>query len=215
MEQRTLSAQVRSERKTGAARRLRRAGRIPAIVYGHRDPVAISLDAHEFEQQIKAPTESQIIRLTVDGESYDVLLKDYDQDILTGRFQHIDFYEIEQGKVLRTHVAIHLEGSAIGAREGGILEQLLHELDIECLPKDIPSSIRVDISHLEVGHSIHVADLVVPDEVKVLTSPDQVVALVAVARVEVEPVEEEVEGEELEEGEEAEAAEEEEAPEEE
>jgi len=216
MEQRTLNATVRAERKTGAARRLRRSGRIPAIVYGHREPIAISLDAHEFDRAMKIHTDNQIIRLTVDGEGYDVLLKDYQQHILTGGVEHLDFYEIEAGKVLRTRVAIHLEGSAIGAREGGILEQLLHDIDIECLPKDIPGSITVDVSDLEVGHSIHVSEIDVPGEVKVLTSSDQVVALVAVARVEVEPeVEEGEEGEELEEGEEAGEEAEEETPEEE
>ena len=203
MEQRTLNATARAERKTGAARRLRRSGRIPAIVYGHREPVAVSLDAHEFDNQMRVHTDNQIIRLTVDGEGYDVLLKDYQQDILTGTVEHLDFFEIEAGKVLRTRVSVHLEGSAVGAREGGILEQLLHDLEIECLPKDIPGTIVVDVSGLEVGHSIHVAELDVPEEVKVLTSPDQVVALVAVARVEVEPEAEEAEeGEALEEGEE-------------
>jgi len=202
MDQKTLNAAPRQSRKTSAARRLRREGKIPAIIYGHRDPVAITLDALEFQRELRVISESQIIRITVDGEDYDVLVKDYQEDILTGKLKHIDFFEIEQGKLLRTHVNVHLEGSAIGVREGGILEHQLHDLEIECLPTDIPQGITVDIGHLEIGSSVHVSDIQPPEGVRILNGPDQVIALVAAARVEVAEVEEELEeGEEAAEGE--------------
>ncbi len=199
MEQKTLSAAARSELKTAAARRLRRMGKIPAVIYGHRDPVTVAIDALDFIREFKVISESQIIRVTVDGESYDVLIKDYQEDILTGAVEHIDFYEIEADKLLRANIVIHLTGSAIGAREGGIVEQPLHEVEVECLPRNLPEAFEVDISGLGIGDSVHVADLVAPEDVRILTSEDHVIALVAAARV--EPTEEEeegVEGEEIE-----------------
>ncbi|HKJ84902.1 MAG TPA: 50S ribosomal protein L25 [Spirochaetia bacterium] len=200
MEQKTLSAAARSELKTGAARRLRRAGKIPAVIYGHREPVSVVLDAVEFGRAFKIISESQIVQVTVDGEHYDCLIKDYQEDILTGAVEHIDFFEIEAGKTLRTHISIHLNGSPVGVREGGILEQPMHEVDIECLPKDIPGTFQVDVSGLAIGDSLHVSDIAIPDGVRLLTNEDQVIALVATARLEIEETEE---GEEEELGEEA------------
>ncbi|MFW6313777.1 MAG: 50S ribosomal protein L25 [Spirochaetota bacterium] len=204
MEQKTLSAAARSELKTGAARRLRRAGKIPAVIYGHREPVSVTLDAVEFGREFKIISESQIVQVTVDGEHYDCLIKDYQEDILTGFVEHIDFFEIEAGKTLRTHISVHLNGSPRGVREGGILEQPLYELEVECLPRDIPETFQVDVSGLEIGDSLHVADIPMPEGVRLLTNEDQVVALVATARLEVEEPEE---GAEEEVGEEAEGAE--------
>jgi large subunit ribosomal protein L25 len=197
MEQKTLSASARSELKTGAARRLRRAGKIPAVIYGHRAPVAVTIDALEFVREFRIISESQIVQIAVDGENYDCLIKDYQEDILTGSVEHIDFFEIEAGKSLRTHVGVHLRGSAIGSREGGILEQQLYEVEIECLPKDIPDAFQVDVTSLAVGDAMHVSDLEAHEGVRILTNQDQVIALVAMPRLEVEP---ETEEEELEEG---------------
>jgi len=199
MEQKTLQADPRTELRSAASRRLRRAGKIPAVIYGSQAPLSITLDAHEFRQQFRVISESQIIQLTVDGKAHDVLIKDYQEDIITGRLKHIDFYEIEAGKMLRTNVAVHIEGSAIGAREGGILEHQLHSLEVECLPKDIPEGFAVNVEELEVGHSLHVSDIVVPEGVKILNCLDQVVVIVAAARAEIVEEEEEIEGEEGEE----------------
>lgn len=205
MDQKTLSASARTELKTGAARRLRRAGKIPAVIYGHREPVPVTIDGLEFIREFKIISESQIIKLTVGDETYEVLIKDYQEDILTGGVDHIDFFEIEAGKTLRTHIGIHLEGSAVGTREGGILEQQLYEVEIECLPKDIPEAFQVDVTDLAVGDSVHVSDLEAPEGVTILSSEENVIALVAMPRLEVEP---EAEEEELEEGEVAEEGEE-------
>ena len=208
MEQKTLQAENRTELRSAASRRLRRVGKIPAVVYGSKEPLSITLDALEFRKQFRIISESQIIRLTVDGKDHDVLIKDYQEDILTGALEHIDFYEIEAGKMLRTNVAVHIVGSAIGAREGGILEHQLHSLEVECVPKDIPEGFSVNVETLEVGDSLHVSDIAVPDGVKILNNLDQVVVIVAAARAEIVEEEEEVEGEEGEEGEEGQEGEE-------
>ena len=137
----------------------------------------------------------------------DVLIKDYQEDLLKGRIIHIDFYEIEKGKLLKTRVPVHLEGTAIGVKEGGVLEHLLHEIDVECLPKDLPKSFQIDISDLKAHHSIHIKDIEAIEGVKILNPLDQVVCLIevkAAVEEEVEEVEEEaaLEEEEAEEAEE-------------
>jgi large subunit ribosomal protein L25 len=190
-------------------RKLRRTGQIPAIIYGHNKPVSISLDEHEFISKFKDMPENVIINLDMGSKKFDVLIKDFQEDILKGKITHIDFYEIEKGKLLRTRVPIHLHGTAIGVKEGGMLEHLLHEVEVECLPKDLPDSIQIDVSELQAHHSIHVKDLPPMEGVKMLSSLDQVVCLVEVKAV----VEEEVEEEALVAGEEEAAAEEEKAQE--
>ena len=191
MEQIVVNAATRTEKRKGPVGRMRRTGRIPAVIYGQERHLVVSVDAHEFTNTFKTINESTIITLQTDDGPVDVLVKTYDEDLMTGKIQHIDFYEIAVGKVLRTHIPIHLEGNSKGVREGGILDVLLHELEIECLPKDIPSDAKIEISGLEIGQSVHVSDIVLPEAVKVLVAPEQVVALVAAPREEVEETPEE------------------------
>lgn len=118
MEQKTLSAVERKERAKGANRRLRIAGKIPAVVYGHAGTAAVAVDEHEFSQKFKRISENTIISLSVDGKSHEVLLKDFQEDTLTGKIIHIDFYEVEKDRMLRTNVPVRLLGTAAGVREG-------------------------------------------------------------------------------------------------
>jgi large subunit ribosomal protein L25 len=187
-----LTAELRTETRKGAARRLRRQGRIPAVMYGHRDPVLLSIDAREFSRKFQRISESTIIHLSAGEDTYDVLVKDFQVDNIIERLEHIDFYEIERGRILRARVLLHFVGNPIGVREGGLQELLVHDVEVESLPRDLPERIDVDIEGLGVGQSFHVSDLVVPDGVRVLTSPDQVVALIA---HKVEEVDEEAEDE--------------------
>ncbi|MFP4152703.1 MAG: 50S ribosomal protein L25 [Alkalispirochaeta sp.] len=192
MEQKTLTGAARTETGKGAARALRRGGRIPAVVYGHSEPVTISVEAREFRREFHTVSESQLINLKLDDDARTVLIKEYSEDITTGDITHIDFFEVEAGKKLHTRIAVELKGSPIGVREGGILEHTLYEIEIECLPKDIPEHITVDVSALDQGHSVHISDIPVPPGVTILNSPDQTVASVTTPRAIVE----EVEGEE-------------------
>lgn len=186
MEQKVLHAEVREERGKGPAGRLRRGGRIPAVVYGHQSTTAVSISAREFTKAFHTISESQIVDLKVGEADHQVLIKDYSEDIRTGEILHIDFYEIEKGRKLRTHIAIELKGSPIGVRTGGVLEHLLYELDIECLPKDLPEHMAVDISALETGDSLHVSEIPVPDGVRILNNPEQTVVAITVPRAAVE-----------------------------
>ncbi len=201
MSDRSLTAQLRTETRKGAARRLRRQGRVPAVMYGHRDPLLLSIDAREFSRKFQQISESTIIHLSAGGETYDVLVKDFQIDHIIERLEHIDFFEIERGRILRARVLLHYVGNPIGVREGGLQEMLVHEVDVESLPRDLPERIDVEIENLAVGHSLHVSDLVVPDGVRVLTSQDQVIVLIAHKVEEDEPEDDEEDLEDALEGE--------------
>ena len=194
MSQVVLTAKNRQNKGTGEARKIRRSGRIPAVLYGRSGKsISIDLDALEFANGVKNISESTIVKVDVEGKSYDAFVKDTQRNIIDGNVLHVDFYEVESGVTLRARVSIQLKGNAIGVREGGVLEFPLHEIDVECLPKDLPERIELDISDLGANQSIHVRDIVLSDAIRVLSAADQVVALVKYAREEVvaAPTEEE------------------------
>jgi large subunit ribosomal protein L25 len=146
--------------------------------------LSIDVDALEFTNGIKGISESTIIKLDVDGESHDAFVKDTQWSIISGEVLHVDFYEVESNTLLRAKVAVHANGNPVGVRDGGILELPTHEIEVEGLPKDLPERIDVDIAELKVNQSIHVRDLKLADSVKVITSGDQVIALVKFAKAE-------------------------------
>lgn len=197
MEQKTLAGYERKLFKKGPAGRLRREGKIPAVIYGHNKPVHISVGAKEFDSKFHTISENTLITIIVEDKEYEVLVKDSQENMMMGKITHIDFFEVERGKTLKTRIPVYLTGTSVGVKEGGMLEQHLHEIDIECLPKDIPEKIEVDISNLALGEAIHVSDLEVSETVKILNTLEQ--SIVGVTTVKEEEVEEE---EELEEGEE-------------
>ena len=201
MEKKTLAGFERNMFKKGPAGRLRKEGKIPCVIYGHNKPVHISVGLKEFDTKFHIISENVLITINVEDKEYEVLVKDFQENVLLGQITHIDFFEVERGKVLKTRIPVILTGASAGVKEGGLLEHRLHEIDIECLPKDIPEKIEIDISELEIGDSIHVSDLELIDNVKILNFLEQAVVSVTTVKAEAEPeVEEE---EELEEGEEA------------
>jgi len=183
MGQVVLSARNRQSKGSVEARKTRRAGRIPAVLYGRSGKaISIDLDALEFTNGVKNISESTIVKVDVDGKSYDAFVKDTQRNIIDGNILHVDFYEVESGIALRAKVSINLKGNAIGVREGGILEFPLHEIEVECLPKDLPERIEIDISTLGVNQSIHVRDIPLADTIRLISASDQVVALVKYAK---------------------------------
>jgi len=195
MEAKKLNVESRQGGGKSVAGRLRRDGKIPAVIYGHTSPTAIAVDAREFRNAFKRITGNTIVELHMPGGVHEVLVKDYQRDNLTGQILHVDFYEFEKGKALRTRVPIRLTGNPVGVKEGGILESQLRELDLECLPKDLPEEIVLDISELGLDRALHVRDLTLPPGVKVLLASDQVVCLVAHRKAEEEVAPAAVEGE--------------------
>ncbi|MDR2136521.1 MAG: 50S ribosomal protein L25 [Treponema sp.] len=185
MSQVVLSARNRAGKGSAEARRIRRSGRIPAVLYGRSGAsVSIDLDGREFSSQVRNISESTIVKVEVEGKTYEAFVKDTQRSIVEGSILHVDFYEVESGVALRARVPLHLTGNPAGVREGGVLESPLHEIEVECLPKDLPERISVDISELKVNQSIHVRDLKLGEGVRLISNEDQVVALVKYAREE-------------------------------
>jgi large subunit ribosomal protein L25 len=186
MSQVVFAARNRAGTGSGEARRLRQSGRIPAVLYGHSGKsVSIDLDALEFANGVKNISESTIVKVDVEGKGFEAFVKDTQRNIRDGNVLHVDFYVVESGVALRAHVSIHLHGNPIGVREGGVLEFPVHEIEVECLPKDLPERIELDVTDLKANQSIHVRDLKLGEGVRVLSGPDQVVALVKFAKEEV------------------------------
>jgi len=174
-----LSAKNRQEAGSAVARRLRRGGRIPGVLYGRKgQSVPLDLDEVEFTRGIKGVTESTIVTVDVDGKPYDAFIKDTQRNILDGKILHVDFYEVESDVPLRAKISVNVQGNPVGVREGGILEVPRYDIEVECLPKDLPARLFVDISELKIGQSIHVRDIPLGDGVKLMSPPDKVIALV-------------------------------------
>ena len=164
----------------GWARKARAAGQIPAVIYGHgENPQPIAVDFREFELALRGHKGSNaIVNLNVGGGEVTALVRDVQYDPLSRAIIHLDFQHISLTEQIEVSVAIKLTGLAVGVKDGGgILEAILRELDIRCLPTQIPSSIEADVSMLAVGDSIHVRDLNVPN-VTVLNDPDTTIATV-------------------------------------
>ena len=164
---------------TRVVRRLRRQGRIPAVIYGHKQAVVpITLSHDDVWQMIKAA--SHLAELDLGGKTETVLIRDVQWDHLGKEILHLDFARVSAEEVIETDVNLELRGQAAGIAEGGILEQLVHSLRIKCPAGAIPDSIKVDVSHLEVDEGIHVRDLSLPPGVTVDAEPDLLIVHVVV-----------------------------------
>ena len=190
-----VSAQPRSESGKNANRRLRAQGRIPGILYGRKnEAVAVSVSPKEIGTILRSASgENTLFDLELDGSRRKVLIKEYQVEPLKGRLLHADFYEVALDKALQVSVHVELQGTPVGVKvQGGILDFVTRELEIECLPGDIPDKIVVDVSALELGKHLRVSDLVVPEKLTMLTEPEVVVAHVVAPRAEEAPAAEAV-----------------------
>lgn len=179
-----------SSRGKNEARRLRASGRIPAVLYGAKKAaVAISVDPKQISRILhSASGHNTIFDLSVAGESTKGMVVDWQYDPMSGKLLHIDLKRIAMDEKMRVFVPIHLVGEAPGVKVGGgIMDQVLREVEIECLPGDIPSHIDADISHLEFGNVLRVADLPHDGRVKFMTDEQQTVAHVTHVKEEVAP----------------------------
>jgi large subunit ribosomal protein L25 len=205
-----LAAAPRHQTGKGAARRTRAGGRVPAVLYGHgMEPLHLSVDSREFTFALRTDAGANVLLdLDVDGKSHLALAKEIQRHPVRGTFLHIDFLAVRRGERLQISVPVHLVGESPGAREGGILGQDLHQINVEAEVTDVPEAIEADISGLGIGDVVRVGDLSAPAGVTILDDPEAMVASVSAPTVEAE---EPAEAEEAEEG--AEAAEGEEAAE--
>ena len=177
-----------SSRGKNEARRLRASGRIPAVVYGaKKNAVAVSVDPKQISRILHSESgHNTIFDLSANGESTKAMIVDWQHDPLSGKLLHIDLKRIAMDVKMRVSVPIHLVGEAPGVKtQGGLMDQVLREVEIECLPGDIPSHIDADVSHLEFGHVLRVADLPHGGKIKFITDEQQTVAHVTHVKEEV------------------------------
>lgn len=224
-----LKAVMREDTGKGSARRARASGKVPAIVYGQgMDPIAIEVDRREFVTALLTDAGMNVLlNIQVDGSSTTALTRELQRDPVRGTLLHADFVKVDLKQEVEVEVPVHLVGESPGVKEGGVLEHPLFNVHVRCLPTAVPEGIDADISGLNIGDALRVADLAEGRDFQILNNPESVVASVAApiseeqleamvaevaeaaeeeVEVEVAP-EEEAEAAEVPEGEEAPAAE--------
>ena len=206
--------QERESRGSAASRRLRREGLIPGVLYGRgKNPHVFCIEERDLRRALTGPAGLHaILDVVVAGQktTHPSILKDYQQDVISGRLAHIDLQEVRLDQPIQAQVVIELVGEAAGSVEGGVLSQVTREINVEALPLEVPERIEVDVSPMQMGDTLRLADIAVQEGVTYLDDPEEtVIATVTVPTQIIEPEPEEEE--ELEEG--AELAEGEEAPE--
>lgn len=186
----TLKASRRDQGGKGAARKLRATGRVPAVLYGHGDRTeSLSLDAHELDLLLHhIAAESTLIGLDVEGRRTDVLIREIQKHPYKAEVLHVDFLQVHGDEKLKLSVPVRLVGTPTGVvDQGGVLDQVLYELEIECFPGDIPEAVEIDISGLKIGDSLRVHDITLP-KTAILNDGDLPVASVLEPRTSTEDV---------------------------
>jgi large subunit ribosomal protein L25 len=184
-----FSAITRSATGKGVARKLRAAGQVPAVIYGHnRQPQALTLDAHAFQLLLeKVPYTSTVIELAFDGGMARTLIREIQRHPFKKQIVHVDFQELVAGEKVTVKVPVHLVGTPEGVRVGGgLLDHINHEVEISVDPSSIPTHFDVDVSHLTIGHSIHAGDIKLAEGIELLTDSDATICVCHAPKVEVE-----------------------------
>lgn len=188
--EKVLSAKLRTEDfGSSGSRRVVRSGRIPAVIYGKKGvaPVYVTLDAREFNMKKNTFTETTLITLKVEGsEDKNVFVKEVQENLLKNCIQHVDLFEVTFGQLLRTKIRVELEGTPTGVRDGGVLEQVTHEIEIECFPRNLPEKLVADVSGVGINEAFRVSDLVVPETIKILEDGNVTIASVKMVKEDVE-----------------------------
>ena len=197
MAEQSLAVQLRTEKGKEAARRLRRQGLIPAVVYGHREEaIPVTLNPQHLAKALRSGAgERSLINLTIEGLqdgplTKTVILKEKQIDPVKRTLVHVDLYTVAMDETIHVAIPVHVMGKAHGVELGGVLEQVLREIEVECLPGDIPPSIDVDVSSLDIGDSVHVKNITL-EKAKILADPEQTIVTVVPPTVYEEPVVEE------------------------
>jgi large subunit ribosomal protein L25 len=183
-----LEIRNREDTGKGASRRLRREGFVPGILYGKKtEALPLAVASLTLKKIIANENENAIIKLTGGGKASgkNVLIKDWDRDTMTRDPLHVDLYEIDMTKTVRVHVPLEFTGKARGLTEGGIVSPVVRQIEVECLPTDIPDHLTVDVTELGVGDSIHIEDLTVPNNVKKVFHDNYTIVTVAYIKEEV------------------------------
>jgi large subunit ribosomal protein L25 len=182
-----LNATPRERSGSRAVRRLRRSGRVPGVLYGGgADPVPFDVDARELRHALHAS--GAVLEVAIDGETTPAVLKDSQHHPVRGETMHVDLVRVRLDVAIQSPVLLDLTGAdeAPGVKEGGVLEQIMRELNVEALPNDIPESITFDASGLEAGATVTLGEITAPPKVTLLDDPEAVVATITAPKLEVE-----------------------------
>ena len=187
----SLSAEARSETGKGVARKLRASGRVPAVVYGHaREAQAVSLVTRELEKLLShISAGSTVVELALGGAVTKTLIREVQRHPFKKQILHVDFQELVAGEKVIVDLPLVFVGVPEGVRlSGALLEQILHSIEVRVDPAHIPNHVDVDVSHLAMGHSLHVRDIVLPEGLEVLSDEDATICAVIAPRAVVEAV---------------------------
>jgi large subunit ribosomal protein L25 len=199
MERHSIEVETRTETGKGVARKIRRNGQIPGVVYGRgNEPKSIKVNPQDIEKILFSNAIIDLSFAEEDGEEATVIIKDFQRDVIKKNLLHVDFQFISMDEKITVSVPISLEGTAAGVHEGGVLQQLIRNIEIDALPAEIPSEITLDISELEMGDSLAVSDLELPEGIDLVTDIDEVIVTVVTPTELIEEEEEEEEEEFLE-----------------
>ncbi len=169
-----LKADVRKESGSKHSVQLRRAGKLPAIVYGHKqEPVNLSFDLHDFTETLHHG--HRIVDVQVDGGSETMMIKALQYDYLGKYIIHADMMRVDLSERVKVSVAIEQKGTSLGSHSGGIIDELLNQIQIECMVSEIPDSIVVSIKELDIGDSVHARDIELPEGAVLMTDPNALV----------------------------------------
>jgi len=181
-----LVTQQRDGRGTRLARRLRKQGLVPAVIYGHQEgTLPVALPADDLTKAIRHGV--HVLDLQTDGKAQKVLIREVQWDHLGKELLHVDFARVGADERVVVTVPVEIKGTAPGISAGGVLDQPIHSLAVECLVTSVPDSVRVNVNELQLGDAVHVRDLVLPPDVKVMADPDAIVVHVTQKQVEEAP----------------------------
>lgn len=189
MEAQQISVKKRNLEGSSASRRMRHAGLLPGVIYGiDTNPLAVELETHAVEQVLHHhASETILVDIDLEGEgSVSVLLKEVQHHPVSGALLHVDLQRVAANQTLQVEVSLELVGEPEGVKLGGLLDQVMHKIMVECLPADLPETVNVDVSELEIGSALHVSDLKLGNKVSILSDADAVVAGVSAPKVEQE-----------------------------
>lgn len=184
MEQTALKAENRTVSGKSTLKNIRKMGKLPAVVYGKEfaaKPIAV--DMSETIKTLRKYGESSIINLELDGEKIPVIMKEVQRDTLNNVIDHIDFFKVSMTDEIEINVPIYLRGDAEGVKAGGILQFQKRELAVKSLPQDLPENVKLDISKLNIGDTLTVADVEVDDKIEILDEPDDVIVTILAPKI--------------------------------
>ena len=188
-----LSGKIREKTGKVATKEVRRNGEIPAVLYGLQDNLTFSVCPKNLKDILTAKGQNALIDLNLEGnKKRKVILKEFQSHPLKEVWVHADFLEVDIAKTVKVSVDVHLIGKSAGEKMGGLVNQVLKFIHVECLPADIPQSVDLDIASVELGQVLHVSDLSLPDKVKILNLPNEAVVSVHLEKVKEEKVEDEI-----------------------